>query len=52
MLLEMLHNGYKSTQSVPNVILRLLLLHVEEMEDAGFKGGYAHFDIILAHEKR
>ena len=32
----MLQNGYKSTQSVPNVILRLFQ---EEMEDARFKGG-------------
>ena len=35
MLLEMFQNSYKSTQSVPNVILRLFL---EEMEDARFKG--------------
>ena len=31
----MLQNGYKSTQSVPNVILRLFR---EETEDARFKG--------------
>ena len=42
MLLEILQNGYKSTQiKCSYVNLRLLLL--EEMEDARFKGGYVFF---------
>ena len=37
-LLEMLQNGYKSTQGVPNLYFEISFIY--EMEDARFKGGY------------